>query len=309
MRIPDLVIDAPAGVTLAAALRVHLPGRSWNDVRKLCTTGKVTVGGTVVSDPAVRLAGGERIEVTVAARRLVSAGPVGFSLVFEDAHLVVIEKPAGVTSVPFERGDTGTALDLVRGAWRRQGRKATASPLYVVHRLDKETSGLICFAKTRTAERGLHRIFQHHLGDREYLACAHGRVESARIESLLIPDRGDGMRGSARREAAARGEGQRSVTHVTAVEQLPKSTLCRVRLETGRTHQIRIHLAERGHPIVGDPVYVRDWLRAGRKPIAAERMMLHAATLGFEHPVSGERVAWTAAMPEDFAAELEKLRR
>jgi 23S rRNA pseudouridine1911/1915/1917 synthase len=290
-------------VTLAAALRSQLPGRSWSDVRRLCARGKITVDGAPEIDGARRLAGGERIELRAAAP-VPAVEIAGFRMVHDDGHVVVIEKPAGVSSVPYERKESGTALDLIRGAWRRAGRAATATPLYTVHRIDKDTSGLLCFAKTRLAERGLHHIFQKHLAEREYLGCAHGTVKSGRIESMLVADRGDGLRGTSRR-----GEGQRAVSHVEALERLRGATFCRVRLETGRTHQIRIHLAESGHPLVGETVYIRDLLRAGRQPITADRLMLHAATLGFEHPVTGQPLSFRAEPPPDFMAILERLRR
>ena len=177
-------------------------------------------------------------------------------------------------------------------------------PLYTVHRLDKDTSGLLCFAKTKLAERGLHRVFKQHLAERSYLAVAHGRVLPGRIESHIQANRGDGLRGSNPRGR----EGQRAVTHVDVLEPLARATLCRVRLETGRTHQIRIHLAEQGHPLVGETVYVRDLLRAGQQPIAAERLLLHAETLGFTHPVTGAELRWTSETPADFLAILQRLR-
>jgi 23S rRNA pseudouridine1911/1915/1917 synthase len=299
------VLDAAdAGTTLAAALRRRLPGRSWSDVRRLVETGKVRVAGETVLDPATRVAAGARVDVVMAAPRP-REEVVGFRVAFEDSHLVVIEKPAGVSSVPYERKDTGTALDLIRTHWRRAGKRATATPLYTVHRLDKDTSGLLCFAKTRLAERALHEVFQRHTARREYVAVAHGRIESQRIESQLVADRGDGIRGSTRR----RGQpgAQRAVTHVTALRHLGEATLVRVQLETGRTHQIRVHLSEAGHPLVGETVYIRDLLRAGGEPLPASRLMLHAATLGLPHPVTGEAIDLVAPPPADFLEILEAL--
>jgi 23S rRNA pseudouridine1911/1915/1917 synthase len=312
---------APAGGTLSAALRDKLPERSWRQVRELCVSGKVTVNGAPVVEPAYRLVGGETIGWNMGKpdpRRLVTQR--GFRIVFEDGHLVVIEKPEGVSTVPYERKETGTALDLIRESWRRQGKRATVTPLYTVHRIDKDTSGLVCFAKTKLAERGLHRVFKEHLADREYIAVAHGQVRPGRIESRLIENRGDGLRGSSKRPdppsygrghgqgRQAHGEGQHAITLVEVTEHLRSASLCRVRLQTGRTHQIRIHLAEQGHPLVGETVYIRDLLRRGGKPIVSERLLLHAATLGFDHPVTGEHLHFTAELPPEFVAQVAKLR-
>ncbi len=296
---------ASPAITLAAALREHLPDHSWRQVRELCASGKVTVDGERVIEPAHRLAGGENVAWNMGRpdpRRRVERP--GFRIVFEDGHLIVIEKPEGVSTVPYERKESGSALDLVREAWRRQGRRATATPLYTVHRIDKDTSGLVCFAKTKLAERGLHKIFKEHLAEREYTAVAQGQVRAGRIESRLIENRGDGLRGSSKRF----GDGQHAITDVEVIESLRGATLCRVRLRTGRTHQIRIHLSEQGHPLVGESVYIRDLLRRNGKPIPSDRLLLHAATLGFDHPVTGERLRFSAPPPPEFVAMVTKLR-
>jgi 23S rRNA pseudouridine1911/1915/1917 synthase len=297
-----VISEADAGATVAAALRRQLPDASWAQVRKLCTTGKVFVDDQRALDPARRVRAGQRVALDRAAPRP-DPTPAGFRIVFEDGHLIVVDKPSGISSVPYMRKETGTAMDLVRAVWRRKGQRATATPLYIVHRIDKDTSGLLCFAKTRLAERALHTVFQRHAAARAYLALAEGNVGPMRIESHLVADRGDGIRGSTRHA----GQGQHAVTFVEPLRRLRTTTLCRVRLETGRTHQIRIHLAERGHPIVGETVYIRDLLRSERTPISAPRLMLHAGLLGFGHPVTGVPLEWTAAPPPDFVAVFEAL--
>jgi 23S rRNA pseudouridine1911/1915/1917 synthase len=305
-----------ANVTLAAALRRRLARKSWTEVRALCSTGKVRLDGERALDPALRVQTGQQIEIHPNAPKPLTV-PAGFRIVWEDAHLVIIEKPSGITSVPYERKETGTALDLIRAAWKRAGKRATATPLYTVHRIDKDTSGLLAFAKTRLAERALHEVFQKHTAARAYLAVAEGEIAApVRIESQLIADRGDGIRGSTHRP----GEGQLAITYVEPLRRYPRksaarggpigpivATLCRVRLETGRTHQIRIHLSERGHPLVGETVYIRDLLREGRQPLPAPRLMLHAALLGLPHPVTGAPIDLRAEPPEDFMAVIESL--
>ncbi len=188
-------------------------------------------------------------------------------------------------------------------ARRSSQRKTTVR---AVHRLDKETSGLVVFARTAEAERHLGRQFRAHTIERQYLALVRGRAKDARIESWLVRDRGDGRRGS----SAAPSEGQRAVTNVRVVEALGDYTLVECRLETGRTHQVRIHLGEAGTPLCGERIYDRP---LHGKPLPddsdIDRVALHAALLGFEHPATGERMRWTSTLPRDMTALVRRLQK
>jgi 23S rRNA pseudouridine1911/1915/1917 synthase len=291
-----------AGETVAAFVRART-GQPWSQVKRWIERGKVFVDGGVETAIDRRVEAGQTVELRTSAPR--PRDPMREAvLVHDDPHVVVIDKPSGISSVPYEERETGTAMDLIRGAWRRMGKPATATPLHVVHRIDRATSGLLMFAKSKRAEVALAAQLRAHTVERTYLCAAHGRVEAQRVESMLVADRGDGIRGSTRFP----NQGKRAVTHVAPVEVLRSATLCEVRLETGKTHQIRIHLAERGHPLVGETVYIRDLLNAGGRPIASPRLLLHAATLGFEHPVTGEALRFSAPLPADFTAVLERLR-
>jgi 23S rRNA pseudouridine1911/1915/1917 synthase len=301
MKLEFRVAPEEAGLTLAAVLRRRVPGLAWSRARSSCARGKALVDGTALTDPASRVGAGQVVVLDEHAR---DPAPPPVRIVFEDAQVVVIDKPAGVSSVPFERREIGTAMDLVRATWRAAGRRATTTPLLVVHRLDKDTSGLLLFAKTKRAEAALAAQLRTHAAGRTYLCVAHGRVTEVRLASRLVPDRGDGIRGSARRP----GHGKESVTHVRPLEGLRGATLCEVRLETGRTHQIRIHLSEAGHPLVGERVYVRDFERAGHRLIPTWRLLLHAAGLRFTHPVTGAPIELHAPPPREFQGEVERLR-
>jgi 23S rRNA pseudouridine1911/1915/1917 synthase len=316
---------AEAGQTIAAVLRERL-ALPWSAARALCERGKVTVAGKLAVDPARRVTAGERVELRHRAKTPLPARQQRAlsAIVYEDSQLVVIDKPAGISSVPYEREETGTAMDLVREAFRAAGRAATTVPLHIVHRIDKDTSGLLLFAKTRQAERSLQLLWRKHDIERRYLCVVHGRMTDRTIESWFVEDRGDGLRGSWRdfgagdddaraagaRRPAVRPRGKRAVTHVKVLEYLGgHATLCAVQIETGKTHQIRIHMAESRHPIVGETVYIRDFLRHGNVAIVAPRLMLHAETLGFIHPTTGENILLRRDPPPAFQAVLAELRQ
>jgi 23S rRNA pseudouridine1911/1915/1917 synthase len=293
--------------TVAAVVREQL-GVAWSRARALCAEGRVTVDGERCIDPAARVMPGAVVAVDAHAPKL-EKGPLGKSaIVFQDADLVVVDKPAGMLSVADEPGTKDTLADYARTLLRRTGGKGIDSKLGVVHRLDRDTSGLMVFARTASAHRHLAAQFRAHDIHRVYRAIAHGEVSAARIETFLMLDRGDGLRGSFGHFRRAQGdppaEARFSVTYVKPLEALAGATLVECRLETGRQHQIRIHLSERGHPVLGERVYNRDYPGA---MIEAPRTMLHARTLGFVHPRTGREVSFEREPPADFTQMLLSL--
>jgi 23S rRNA pseudouridine1911/1915/1917 synthase len=313
-----VVSAAEAGQTVAAFVRTHLTGQTWTQVRRLILRRRVKVGGDLCTDAARRLAEGDTLLILDQSAPKPRQQHVLIHHL--DEHMVVVEKPSGIATVrhPAEREWTSRrkaqnpSLDELvseivddddRSAKRRSPR------LRIVHRLDKETSGLVVFARTVAAERALGLQFKAHTVVRRYIAVIPGFLTSRRLESNLVRDRGDRRRGS----TLTPGLGKRAVTHVEILERLGDYTMVACRLETGRTHQIRIHLAEAGHPICGEKVYNR---RLGMEPredtSGAPRLALHAAELGFQHPAKQTPMHWTMVLPpdlENFVAGLRPGRR
>jgi 23S rRNA pseudouridine1911/1915/1917 synthase len=307
------VAAAPqSGGTVLAALRGWLPGQSWSDLRKLLAARRVLVNDALCLDEARRLTAGEIIEVSGRAQ---AAPPTAADvrLVWMDDALVVVDKPSGMITLrhPSERGWSNErkgrqpALDDIVPeliARQHRGREAVA-PLFSVHRIDRGTSGLLVFARQIEAQQSLIDQFTRHSVERMYLAVVQGTLTARTFESRLVDDRGDGLRGSTREPAA----GQRAVTHVRPIERLAGWTLLECRLETGRTHQIRIHLSEAGHPVYGDTKYGLP--RGANDESTLQRLALHAATLGFDHPSAGRRLSFESRPPRDFQALVERLRQ
>ena len=297
----------PPAPTLAAVVRERT-GVSWSRARSLCAQGRVTVDGTRCLDPAARVAPDAVVVVSEHGPRLDKSPLARDAIVFFDRDLVVVDKPPGMLSVADEPGNRETLAEHARMLLARVDRGAKDTGLGVVHRLDRDTSGVMVFTRTAEAKRGLAAQFRAHDIDRVYYALAHGAVGETRLETHLLVDRGDGLRGSHGHFRKARGappaEARIAITHVRPITALRGATLVECRLETGRQHQIRIHLAELGHPLLGERVYIRDYQGAR---IEAPRTMLHARTLGFVHPRSGERVAFERVAPEDFRSTVERL--
>jgi 23S rRNA pseudouridine1911/1915/1917 synthase len=305
-----------AGQTLAAVLRTLRPGESWTQVRALATGRRVAVGGSLCMDPARRLKEGEVIEVLARPAPVIKGErPDDVILRHLDDDVVVVEKASGISTVrhPAERDWEEKRRELVPtlddvtqiAIARKLGKnKHQLQRLRIVHRLDKETSGLVVFGRSVAAERELGRQFKAHTVVRRYIAIVAGHPQPQSFSTWLVRDRGDGRRGS-----GDEGEGKHAVTHVDVQERLPRHTVVVCQLETGRTHQIRIHLSEAGHPVCGERVYNR--ARDGSvipEELAAPRLALHATELGFIHPTTEQEMHWEMPLPPDLTRFLERLR-
>jgi 23S rRNA pseudouridine1911/1915/1917 synthase len=310
------------GRSVAALLKAHLHV-SWSQARRLVQQKRVRQGPALCRDSNSRVRAGQKLRVHLddkpssiapqprkGPRPLTRAGkgqrggglPI---LQYVDEHIVVVEKPAGLTTMRhgYEAAEFGTRgqrflpatlADLLPGLLAPKGKGQRR--LIAVHRLDRDTSGLVVFARSAAAARHLGAQFRAHTTERTYLAVVRGRAKNERIETYFVSDRGDGRRGSTTNP----GEGQRAVTEVRAVEDLGDFTLVECRLETGRTHQVRIHLGERGTPICGERIYDRP---LHGTPVSdrsgVRRLALHAATLVIDHPATGQRMSWQSPLPPD----------
>jgi 23S rRNA pseudouridine1911/1915/1917 synthase len=308
----EIAIDASrAGRTLADVVRQgQAEPCSWNRARELCKRGKVRRNGQLETDATVRVQLGDRVSIHLQAPRVRQHVLDESSLIHVDAHVAVVSKPAGLLTVPFDASDKNTLADRLRFLLRRRY-GAQGAELGAVQRLDKDTTGLLVFARTLTAKRQLQEAFRVHAIERRYLALAHGVVkEPQHVETHLLRDRGDGLRGSFGLFKAARGpvpaDAKRAITDVRPLAALRGATLVECQLSTGRQHQIRIHLSEAGHPLLGEEVYVRDYRE---QLLPAPRIMLHAAVLGFTHPCTGRALRFELPVPTDFAETRARLER
>ncbi len=329
-----------AGQTLAAVLKKRY-GISWSHAKRLVEKRHVRVGDQIETDVARRLKPGKRVVLasgTVETRSAVETRNVesgtrnaekhkpkpttqkrkakrgnkehwDIAIVSSDDSIVVANKPAGLTTMrhreeaaEFGKGKKylpATLMDLLPRLLGEPDCK-----LIAVHRIDRDTSGLVIFARTPAAADALSKQFRKHTVDRRYLALTRGVPQAERIESILVPDRGDGRRGSTRKTNPP--DGKRAVTLVKVLEQLGGFGLVECRLETGRTHQVRIHLGEFGAPLCGERIYDRPINgRPAPDGSGAPRPLLHAARLGIVHPETGEKMVWDSDPPADFEKVLE----
>ncbi|WP_413436696.1 23S rRNA pseudouridine(1911/1915/1917) synthase RluD [Sulfuriferula sp. GW1] len=291
---------ASAGQRLDQALAALLPDYSRSRIQNWIKHERVTVNGHFLGVKD-KVWGGEKVQVlpeTHPAEVPAMPEDIALAIVYEDDALLVVNKPAGLVVHPGSGNWQGTMLNaLLHHAPQLAGVPRAG----IVHRLDKDTSGLLVVAKTLTAQTNLVRQLQARSVKREYLAVAHGLIaQDGKVDARI------GRHPSQRTKMAVVHSGREAVTHYTVLEHLGRYTLIRCVLETGRTHQIRVHLQSIGHALVGDPVYGR------ASQIAAlpdfKRQALHATRLGLLHPVSGVPLEWQVEPPADFQALLDHLR-
>jgi 23S rRNA pseudouridine1911/1915/1917 synthase len=293
---------AHAGWRLDRALADAVPTLSRERLKALIRSGAVEAGGKAVRDPAIKVRGDEEMRVAVPEPTLAhnEAQDIPLTVVFEDEHLLVVDKPAGLVVHPAAGNLDGTLVNALlhhcRGSLSGIGGVARPG---IVHRIDKDTSGLLVVAKTDVAHEGLAKQFAAHSIDRRYLAIVNGvpKLSQGTVDAPLA-------RSAANRKKIAIVEGsrgKRAVTHWKRLNVLKDAALVECRLETGRTHQVRVHMASIGHPLVGDPVYGRTGRKHGKllKELQFHRQALHAAELGFIHPVTKNRLSFSSPMPPD----------
>ncbi len=300
-----VVTREEAGERVDRVLSARPLGWSRSTVARWIDEGRVTADGAPVAR-RTKLRAGQRVVVRPAPPPPSEAEPqeIPLTILHEDAHLLVLDKPPGLVVHPAPGHADGTLVNALLFHTRmEEGDRLRPG---IVHRLDKDTSGVMVVAKTAEAREGLIALFQAHDIERRYLAIAAGSPpDRVTYETLVGRHRTDRKRFTTRTT-----RGKRAVTHLEVKERLHGAALVECRLDTGRTHQIRVHLSDHGHPVLGDPVYARPPKDPLVRRVAAElgRQALHAAVLGFRHPVTGEPMRFETEPPEDFRRALAALR-
>ena len=288
---------------LAVASALKLSRRA---AREVVRAGRIDADGVTRDEPGLEVP--EDAVLTFHPNRPTRRSVrTALRVLHEDADCIVVDKPAGLLTLPTAEREKDTLMSRVSGYLAHRYRRRPY--VGIVHRIDKETSGALVFARSREALHALQELFRRHEIEREYVALVEGRPpDSGTLDADLVRDRGDRRRGVAKPGE----EGRRAVTHFRTLERLGRASLVSARLETGRTHQIRVHFAAAGHTVLGDEVYGRrreSRVESRQSKLEVPRQMLHARELGFAHPRTGEMIRCEAPLPEDFQAVLAVLRK
>lgn len=307
-----IVPDGSGGTRLDAFLASVVPELTRSAVQRLIEDGDVLLDG-IVQKSSYKLSTGEDISVTIPPPEPSTAVPEDMQLdiLYEDKDLIVVNKPAGMTVHPGAGVHSGTLVNGLLGHCSDLSGIGGEIRPGIVHRIDKDTTGILVVAKNDAAHEGLAVQFRSHTVKRVYLALVFGspRTDKGRVESTIGRHPVD-----RKRMSSSAKRGRSAVTHWKVLARFPEVSLLQLRLETGRTHQIRVHMSESGHPLVGDSVYGGTARAATLKSTEFRNMVkkfgrqaLHAKTLGFRHPATGEYIEFDSELPEDMKTLLDYL--
>lgn len=303
-------IETPARLDKALA---EATGMSRARVQGLIEEGRVDVAGKTATSASAKVAAGAPFRIIVAAAMPAEAQPedIPLTIAYEDEHLVVVDKPAGMVVHPAVGNITGTLVNALLHHCRGNlsGINGVARP-GIVHRIDKDTSGLLVVAKSDAAHEGLAVQFAAHTVHRRYIAVTAGipSPPEGTIDARVGRSDADRKKMTVLPNNSSRGKS--AITHYKVMERLDGAAVIECRLETGRTHQVRVHCASIGHPLLGDPAYGRTpkQLREPLERLGFARQALHAAELGFQHPLTGQTVQFRSNLPQDMAELIDQLR-
>ena len=304
-------MTAPARLDKALAEATDL---SRERIKGLIAEGAVTVDGVRATSPSAKVEAGAAFTIALPAPTPLEAEPQDIPLVvaYEDEHLIVIDKPAGMVVHPAAGNRDGTLVNALLHHCKGglSGINGVERP-GIVHRIDKDTSGLLVVAKTDSAHEGLAKQFADHSISRRYIALCAGTPKPAEgtIDARLGRSDRDRKKMAVLAPEATRGK--HAITHYRTIDSWGVASKLECRLETGRTHQVRVHCSSIGHPLLGDPQYGRDpkALRPILQKLGFHRQALHAAELGFDHPITGERVHFKADLPRDMTELIDEIAR